>query len=133
MRHMPNGPPSNGQGARLGVALLVRGVSAHVLSSFVCYHRYIGFERIYLFLDAPDEPLLQQPPGVDGLSRIDGVTITCARAQSAARLFPPGALTCPHTSAFVRIVSTSAQHVCWSDSPSSAVMLLSGGTGFQAA
>ncbi|CAE8601156.1 unnamed protein product, partial [Polarella glacialis] len=41
---------------RICVALLVRGVSPGIVESFIRYHLAIGFQRVTLFFDAPDEP-----------------------------------------------------------------------------
>lgn len=42
--------------ARFGIACLVRGCPPAAVRSFVRYHLRVGCERIYLYLDAPDEP-----------------------------------------------------------------------------
>ncbi|KAK7254539.1 hypothetical protein SO694_00011461 [Aureococcus anophagefferens] len=41
---------------RLCIAMLVRGAPASTLDSFCRYHFGIGFERIFFFFDAPDDP-----------------------------------------------------------------------------
>eukprot|EP00971_Amphidinium_carterae_P232620 4616219-Amphidinium_carterae.1 len=41
---------------RLCLALLVRGATRHSLQSFISYHFAIGFSRIVLLFDAPEDP-----------------------------------------------------------------------------
>jgi len=69
--------PARAAGApRLCVALLVRGIAAAPLLSFVRYHHAIGFERVTLCFDRPDEPaeegavdaLLDHAAGLGGAS-----------------------------------------------------------------
>ena len=61
-RGMPRGMP------RLCVALLVRGVGPAPLASFVRYHHAIGFERVAVFFDAPEDGA--EAPAIEAAGRL---------------------------------------------------------------
>ena len=46
-----------GRSTRLATATLIRGASARSAANFVLYHRAVGFERVYLYFDAPHEDI----------------------------------------------------------------------------
>lgn len=55
---------------RLCIAMLVRGAPASTLDSFCRYHFGVGFERIFFFFDAPDDPMAR--PRVRDVVRLLG-------------------------------------------------------------
>ena len=84
---LPRAEPSHRQ--RFGIALLCRGADAACLHSFVRYHRFIGVEAIYLYLDDPLEaPSLRLDKLKSELSGLDfslDVTL-CTREYWKQRL-----------------------------------------------
>ena len=62
---------------RLAIALLLRGAPPACVSAFLTYHLAVGFERIYLFFDAPDDPGVAAARQHEDTTRRDsGVVVT---------------------------------------------------------
>ncbi|CAK8991116.1 unnamed protein product [Durusdinium trenchii] len=66
-----SGPKPTARSPQLAVACLLRGVGASVVKSFALYHLRIGFQRVLLFFDAPDDPseleAIEVAEGLSGL------------------------------------------------------------------
>ena len=73
-------------GPRLGIALLVRAAPPCVLDGFLRYHLGIGFERIFIYFDAPHEDVEALKVAEDCAQATGAVTISRCTAAWWAEL-----------------------------------------------